>query len=462
MLRSRFLSVFILAVFLCNLGLESDKGNVLSQIYYLKGARALNKGEYPEAIAKLRKALEISPESKKIKRALATALNNYSQSLPDDEIEKSIELIEESVEICPEEEQLKKNLAVQYTNCGLKLQEKGDLAEAIEKFKKSIDLYPEEDKYQENLGRALNYKANGCFKKGEFEEAVRTFSEARQYIPENFYLWIMLGESYYKLDRLEEAIDCWGEAEKLSPENQILKQKLAKAKKEWPVQKDFRKFSSSYFQVNFSPDFSRDKAYEVYNYVKEAIWSIGRDFGVYPKEKFSVFVYQSGEFNEIFDEREHIGGVYDGKVHLHINERTSSERMSEIIRHEYTHAVIFWTTHGRCPVWLNEGLACFEEKKDKPVDFSGLKKLARQNKLLPLSELSAACYNLKDLGLSNLAYKEAHNLVKYIIAEYGFWQVRKMLALFGEGKKEPDVIKEVLHLEPETLERDWQKKLLYE
>jgi len=135
MLRSRFLSVFILAVFLCNLGLESDKGNVLSQIYYLKGARALNKGEYPEAIAKLRKALEISPESKKIKRALATALNNYSQSLPDDEIEKSIELIEESVEICPEEEQLKKNLAVQYTNCGLKLQEKGDLAEAIEKLK---------------------------------------------------------------------------------------------------------------------------------------------------------------------------------------------------------------------------------------------------------------------------------------------------------------------------------------
>ena len=439
-----------------------SKGGVLSQIYYFKGVMAANQEEYPEAISQLRKALEILPESKKIKGVLATALNNYALSLEDAEKEKSIELLEEAVLILPAKRLLKDNLASVYNEWGLELLKEENINEAIEKFDKALDIYPAGKIYQNNLGDALKLKGFGYFNKAEFNLAAMIFNEALQYLPESSELWAMLGESYYRLDNLEEAIHYWKEAERLLPENEILKKKLAKAKKEWSVQRDFEKFDSRYFKINFTPDIRRDRIYEIYGYVNEAIWSVRYDLGFSPQQRFSIFVYSSDQFAKIFGPQKNLVGLYDGKIHLKINERTTSERMSELIRHEYAHMAIFELTQGRCPFWLNEGLARFEEKKGKAVDFSGLKRLARQNRLIPLSELSEAFSRLEDIIGTNLAYSQVHSLVKYIIDGYGFWKVRKMLALFGKGKAEREVIKEVLRIEPEDLEENWRKKLVYE
>ena len=435
------------------------KGNILHRIYYVKGVKALSNEKYPEAISQLRKAFGIDPGSMRIKKALAVALNNYALSLGDEDKEEAVELMEEASRVLPEDTSPKENLAVLFNKWGLALHKKGDLEGAAEKFKKAAELHPSKKTYQKNLGAVLNQQGSDYLKKGEFNSAIKAFYEAVRYMSESEHSWIMLGDCYYQLDDLGEAINCWEEAKRLSPENRIVREKLAKAKKEWPVQKDFDQFSSGYFKINFSPDFSREKTDEIYNYVKKAIWDVGRDLNFYPKQKFSVFVYQSEQFKEVFGSKKHLAGLYDGKIHLHINDKAVPERIAAVIRHEYTHMVIFWITQGNCPLWFNEGLACFEEKKEAAVDFKELKILARQNRLIPLFKISEACLYSADFEKATLAYREAHSAVKYLIDEYGWWMVRKMLALFGKGKTEGEVIKEVLRMTPARLEEKWISSL---
>jgi len=462
MFKSKFFLSFLLLVFLLNLGMSS-KGDIFSKVYYAKGVMALYKEDYPEAINLLKKALKILPESEKIKSTLATAFNNYSLSLGNIDKEKSIELLEEAVLLFPSDQLLKNNLANVYNEWGLALQREKNIEGAIEKLRKALEIYPAGKTYQNNLGYILGLKGYGYFVKGEFSSAIDIFTEAIKYAPENSDLWGLLGETYYKSDNLEDAIICWKKAERLRPEDKDLKKKLSKVKKEWSVQKNFEEFSSSYFQIKFSPSFSRDKAYEIYEHIKEAVWSVRRDLGFSPKNKFSIFVYPSDQFGKIFGSNKHLVGLYDGKIHLNIDKKTTSERIAELIRHEYTHMAISRLSRERCPFWLNEGLARFEEKKDSDVDFRSLKKIARQNKIIPLSELSGTFSQLEDFTEASLAYTQSHSMVKYIIDDYGgLWVIRKMLVLFGKGKTEREVIKEVLHIEPETLEEKWKKKLIYE
>ncbi|MEA3368870.1 MAG: tetratricopeptide repeat protein [Candidatus Ratteibacteria bacterium] len=458
MVKREFLFLFILTALFFNLGLDI-KGNILHQVYYVKGVKALNNEQYPEAIGQLRKAFEIDPGSMKIKKALAVALNNYALSLGDGNKEESVELMEEAIRVLPEDTSPKQNLAVLFNEWGLALHKKGDLEGAAEKFKKAAELHPRKKTYQKNLGAVVSQQGSNYLKKGEFDSAIKAFHEAVRCMPESEHPWIMMGDCYYQLDDLGEAIDCWEEAKKLSPENRLVKNRLDKAKKEWPVQKNFDQFSSSYFRINFSPDFSRDKTDEIYNYVKEAIWDVGRDLGFYPRQKFSVFVYQSEQFKEVFGPKKHLAGLYDGKIHLHINDKTAPERIAAVVRHEYTHAVIFWITQGNCPLWLNEGLACFEEKKKEAVNFKELKIPAQQNRLIPLFKLSEACFYSADFEEASLAYREAHSVVKYLLGEYGWWTVRKILVLFGEGKTEEEVIKEALRMTPARLEEKWRSSL---
>ena len=462
MLKSRKRLIIVLLLSLLNLGLLS-KGNVLSRVYFRKGVRALNQENYPEAIAQLKKAYEISQDSREIRDTLTIALNNYALLLEDVERDRAIELLEEAIAIDPKSQLLKKNLASVYNAWGLKLEKEKKEEEEIEKFRKAVELSPGEKVYRKNLGMALGNKSHSYFKEGDYEAAVGAAEEASQYIRDNKAIWIILGDSYNKLDNLEEAINCWQKALSLSPQGDTdLNKRIERAKREKLAQKDFKIFRSSYFTIKFSPGFDRGKATEIYTYVKDAIWTVGRDLGLYPKGKFLVFIYESDQFKMISGGYKHISGLYDGKIHLNIANETAPGDIAGVVRHEYTHAVIFWINQGRCPLWINEGLACYEESRDKEIDLRDLKEMAREGKLIPLAELSKACAQLADYKETSLAYKQAYSLVKFIIDEYGFWKVRKMLASFGEGKGEKAVLKEILRIDPEELEEEWKEKLLYE
>ncbi len=459
-MKNRRLSTIILIFCLVVLGLNARR--FIFQYYYCGGVLAINKDNYPLGLSLLRKGLDFEPDSQKIKEALSTGLNNYALSLRAEEKEKAIRLLEEAVLISPEQELFRKNLASLYNDLGIMTGRQNNFDEAIKNLQKALEIEPANKIYQYHLGNLLKIQGYSYFEKDEFNIAIDFLNDALQYLPSDTTILRLLGEAYYKIDDFEEAMNHWEEALRILPADTGLKKNLAKVIREWSVQKNFEEFHSKYFKISFSPALSRDKAYAVYNSVKEAVWTVGKDLRFYPAKQVSVFVYPREEFEKIFQPHKHLVGLFDGKIRLSINDDTGPEKISELVRHEYTHVVLFELTKEKIPVWLNEGLARFEEKRNQPVDFTELKNLARQKKLIPFYKLSEIFSNLENFDQAHLAYMQVHSLVKYIIDEYGMWMVRKMIELFNQGKTEREVIKEVLRIEPEQLEKEWRKKLINE
>jgi tetratricopeptide (TPR) repeat protein len=118
--------------------------------------------------------------------------------------------------------------------------------------------------------------------------------------------------------------------------------------------------------------------------------------------------------------------------------------------HEFMHVISLQITNHRIPRWFSEGLSVFEERKARQGwgDNWSLERLKAytDGRFVKMEDLDAAFTRPKTPDGVGLAYFQASLVCDFIEEKHGFDAILRMLALYKEGAKTPDVFKRALNV----------------
>src|SRR4029077_20835934 len=107
-------------------------------------------------------------------------------------------------------------------------------------------------------------------------------------------------------------------------------------------------------------------------------------------------------------------------------------QLERILKHELTHSFLRSLAGGRCPTWLNEGMAELMEPRSSGAYAQGLAALFQQRREIPFSVLEHPFIRFSDVQ-AQVAYAESLSGVEYLRDRYGMGQLLLMLRNISSG-----------------------------
>ncbi len=166
-------------------------------------------GKHEEAIAALKKAVEIKPDYGEAYINLGSAYSDMGK------YEEAIAAYRKAVEMKPDFDAV-------YNNLGFTYSRMGKHEEAIDCYMKAIALNPRRDTAYFNLGFAYRDL-------GKYEDAILSYKKILEFSPDNLNAFSHLGSAYIAMRRNEEAITVLKRALEISPDYALAYDNLAVA-----------------------------------------------------------------------------------------------------------------------------------------------------------------------------------------------------------------------------------------
>lgn len=120
--------------------------------------------------------------------------------------------------------------------------------------------------------------------------------------------------------------------------------------------------------------------------------------------------------------------------------------------HEFTHVIHLGLSHNRCPRWVTEGLATWEESNKNPAWRRNLRRdlvNARANgAIIPIRKLNNAFRGPRVL----FAYYQSGLVCEMLIEQHGFPPIVRLLEAFDRGADLDGALNDVFGVTPEQLE----------
>jgi tetratricopeptide (TPR) repeat protein len=131
--------------------------------------------------------------------------------------------------------------------------------------------------------------------------------------------------------------------------------------------------------------------------------------------------------------------------------------------HEFAHVITLQITDYRIPRWFSEGLSVYEERRAMPgwADHWSLERLKAFNdgRFVKIEDLEGAFTRPRAPDQVPLAYFQASMVCEYVEEKHGFDAILRMLALYKEGTKTPEVLRRVLAASPSDFDRAFAEYL---
>ncbi len=387
-------------------------------------------------------------------KAPAGALNDQAlELLGKKKFADAIALLERAVREDPDSAALKKNLATARNNRGAALVDDGHAGIAIEDFHAAIELAPDESAFRVNL-------AHAWMRVRDFARAEAVLVEAREKHPDDPAVHHLLGVLYYVQDQLAPAIASLTKRIALAPDaaDQDL---LDKAKREFAISGDYVARFSNDFTLKFvgKPE-NYQVADELLAILEDARAKVGAEIGHFPTGSTTVLLYGKEDFRKATGAHGWIGGLYDGKIRLPIDDL--DRQRASVLRtasHEYAHRVIA-DIAPQCPIWLNEGIAMFCEGAD--ADAHGLiKELVRAGAKAPsFAAMPKSFASDADVERVKLEYAASRSIVAFLHERYGPGAVRAVLNAVGAGKDIDEALTTACGRSLAEIETAWRQDVL--
>ncbi len=128
-----------------------------------------------------------------------------------------------------------------------------------------------------------------------------------------------------------------------------------------------------------------------------------------------------------------------------------------VVPHELSHlyfAQVTFNPRSHKPVWLNEGVAQYNEFSELGRELRTAEHAAAQGRLIPLSSLASGFGSYNEERL-RLAYAEALSATLYLVETYGEEGLADLLAAYGEGLTTEEAFQTVLGVSASDFEGDW-------
>jgi len=139
----------------------------------------------------------------------------------------------------------------------------------------------------------------------------------------------------------------------------------------------------------------------------------------------------------------------------------------DTLAHEYTHLIVSRISHDTVPVWLQEGLARFEQtrwRRPPEVALSATEQALltaglRKGRLITFDEMHPSMAKLPSQEAAALAYAEVYTLVGWMQAKIGYKGIQAALAAQRDGKSARRAVADAMSLPWPDLEKDWHAHL---
>lgn len=127
--------------------------------------------------------------------------------------------------------------------------------------------------------------------------------------------------------------------------------------------------------------------------------------------------------------------------------------------HEYTHVITLQMTDYRIPRWFSEGLSVYEERRARPGwgdDWNPMFVRAfMEKRWFRIADLDAGFQRPKSPQDVPIAYFQASQVCEFIAERFGFDAILRMLAMYRDKARTPDVLQQVLKFSESDFDREF-------
>ena len=151
---------------------------------------------------------------------------------------------------------------------------------------------------------------------------------------------------------------------------------------------------------------------------------------------------------------------YRGEITIPLPSHGDLNRVALIraARHEYTHALVYNLSAGRCPGWLDEGIAQWTEGPENPLLRKALLNWLRQNSPVSFSNLQGGFTKL-NTAMVPAAYAQSLFGAKALLQTYGIKPVRRYFERLRAGDDNDQAFRATFGVTLRTYEARIEKTL---
>jgi len=273
------------------------------------------------------------------------------------------------------------------------------------------------------------------------------------------WTYFLLGETYYRQEKISQAISQWDEGLKLGP-NEAIAKRLGKARRESGVHNELGALKSTHFILRYDKKASDYQLGEQILATLEGLYRrLSNELTPQAPETVAVILYPDQAYFDITRAPGWTGGVFDGKIRIPVKGLYGiTPELKAALAHELTHCMMDALPGRGSPTWFLEGVAQIQAGGSGAKDRKALTELQRANRLIPLKDLKGSWMDLP-AGTVDLAYAEALSGVEYLTARYGRSTIRNLLDLMAQNYNFENAFNTVLQRSVSEFETAWQRDL---
>jgi hypothetical protein len=189
-----------------------------------------------------------------------------------------------------------------------------------------------------------------------------------------------------------------------------------------------------------------------------------RDIGTYPERQIKIYIYASTSDLQgamIFPQEWTGGAAFTAFSTIAIGIPPSElDWGKRALVHELTHLVVHQSTfspYGQLPIWLDEGLATYNEGELDLVFRSSLEEAILEDELISVRSLCSPFS--AETEKARLSYAQSYSLVEYLLDNYGQERMLELLAILKQGSTYDEALTEVYGFDIEGLDARWRGTL---
>jgi len=288
-------------------------------------------------------------------------------------------------------------------------------------------------RFQPDNATLLIYYAASLMRTGEAAQALPYAQRAARLSPESPDALAMLGFAQFATDHTGDAIRSWRHSLALRPDAK-LNQYLERAERESQAESNFSQRETGHFSLHFEgKETTEDLRRNLLATLDSDYDDLVRDLGYSPHDSIVVTLYTQQAFFDVTRAPSWSGAINDGKLRIPVSGvQNVTPDLARVLKHELTHSFIAQMSGGRCPTWLNEGIAQLEEGRSSGSNGHALAQLFGAGAEIPFNMLEGPFLNFSEPE-ANTAYAESLAATEYIRDTYGMEDIQRILERLAQG-----------------------------
>ena len=234
---------------------------------------------------------------------------------------------------------------------------KGDYEKAMSHYENALHQKPDDLQLHGRMGLTAMQQMH-------FEKAAGHLEKVLEANPDNFFLLFSLGRCNFELKQLDEAIEYFEKAMKLAKderEQKTVEAALNQAREMLASTSDSTREEDQRFVIHFAGNSQQDLGDVTFEVLDEIFHQVTDSLNFQPDVKINIIFFLTEEYYKV--SRDWSAGSAQG-IRIMIPLKSgykSQDYIKGLFAHEFTHTIVHLKTSNRCPLWLNEGLAQYQE-----------------------------------------------------------------------------------------------------